>query len=76
MENKFSSLVKYLSLVILQRQKFTHADDCNIPICYVWNVLNEITCFSFYVTGFYCPVLLQYCDVSRFICSVIVYLTV
>lgn len=34
MDNIFSSLVKYLSLVILQRKTFTHADDCNNPICY------------------------------------------
>lgn len=32
--------------------------------------------FKFYVTGFYCPVLLQYCDAPGFICSVILYLTV
>lgn len=31
--------------------------------------------FKFYVTGFYCPVLLQYFDASCFICSVILYLT-
>lgn len=31
------------------------------PHVIVWVMLNEITCLNkFYVTGFYCPVLLQY----------------
>lgn len=31
------------------------------PHIIVWVMLNEITCLNkFYVTGFYCPVLLQY----------------
>jgi len=48
------------------------------PLIIVWDVLNEIiTCLSkFYVTGFYCSVLLQYFDASCFICSVILYMTV
>lgn len=41
------------------------------PYVTVWDALNEITCLSkFYVTGFYCPVLLQYFDASCSICSV------
>lgn len=47
------------------------------PYIIVWDMLNEITCLSkFYVTGFYCPVLLQYFDASWFICSVTLYVTV
>lgn len=52
MENTFSSLVKYLSLVFYKGKSLHMQMTVIFPYVIVWNVLNEITCLCHWILLF------------------------